>query len=585
MERYYGRKRDSPSSTDSNIESSKLKKVEINLAELPSDPGLRTPILEYDPNVRDQIRRAYLQRGPYQPIIEFPDKMIANQRRKFHKSRFADFPTWLEYSIEKDALFCLYCYLFELNNGDQTGGECFVKMGFSYWKERSRVGKHVGGPNSSHNEAQRSCEALMNQNKHIETILSKHSREVQMEYRTCLKSSIDCVKYLLRQGLAFRGHDESEDSNNRGNFLELLHFLVDHNDDIKVVALKNAPRSLKLTSSDIQKDIARVVASETVNEQMAVVLRYVDKNGLVIERLIGVEHVTSTTSLSLKEMIDKVFSRHGLSLSRLRGQGYDEASNMQGEFSGLKTLILKDSSTLVAVAKKHSKIASFFTLVAIVVNIVGASAKRCDILQDKQATLILNSLQNDKTLHGRGLNQPISLKRVGDTRWGSHYDTLISVMKMFSSIIELLEIIVDDGSNSDQKGEAENLLGFMQSFEFVFNLHLMKTILGITNELSKALQRNDQHIVNAMTLVKQLQELNDRFNEVNIELLLCVACLSPCELFSTFDKQKLVNLAEFYPKDFSGIELMELDDQLESYIVDMRISTNFKELKGIGELA
>uniref|UniRef100_A0A803Q0Z3 TTF-type domain-containing protein n=1 Tax=Cannabis sativa TaxID=3483 RepID=A0A803Q0Z3_CANSA len=490
--------------------------------------------------------------------------MIANQRRKFHKSRFADFPTWLEYSIEKDALFCLYCYLFELNNGDQTGGECFVKMGFSYWKERSRVGKHVGGPNSSHNEAQRSCEALMNQNKHIETILSKHSREVQMEYRTCLKSSIDCVKYLLRQGLAFRGHDESEDSNNRGNFLELLHFLVDHNDDIKVVALKNAPRSLKLTSSDIQKDIARVVASET--EQMAVVLRYVDKNGLVIERLIGVEHVTSTTSLSLKEMIDKVFSRHGLSLSRLRGQGYDEA-------------------TLVAVAKKHSKIASFFTLVAIVVNIVGASAKRCDILQDKQATLILNSLQNDKTLHGRGLNQPISLKRVGDTRWGSHYDTLISVMKMFSSIIELLEIIVDDGSNSDQKVQISL---FCEKHEV--EVPKMDGIFKARGKSRrKAHEMTNLHYFQVdlfySVIDQQLQELNDRFNEVNIELLLCVACLSPCELFSTFDKQKLVNLAEFYPKDFSGIELMELDDQLESYIVDMRISTNFKELKGIGELA
>ena len=41
----------------------------------------------------------------------------------------------------------------------------------------------------------------------------------------------------------------------------------------------------------------------------------------------------------------------------------------------------------------------------------------------------------------------------------------------------------------------------MQSFDFVFNLHLMKDILGITNELSQALQRKDQDIVNAMKLV------------------------------------------------------------------------------------
>ena len=78
-------------------------------------------------------------------------------------------------------------------------------------------------------------------------------------------------------------------------------------------------------------------------EQMAIVLRYVNKNGLVVECFLGVEHVTSTTTLSLKATLDNFFSRHGLSFSRLRGQGYDGASNMQGEFNGLKTLILKES--------------------------------------------------------------------------------------------------------------------------------------------------------------------------------------------------------------------------------------------------
>ena len=41
------------------------------------------------------------------------------------------------------------------------------------------------------------------------------------------------------------------------------------------------------------------------------------------------------------------------------------------------------------------------------------------------------------------------------------------------------------------------------SFEFVFTLHLMKNILGITNELSIALQKKkNQDIVNVMDLVK-----------------------------------------------------------------------------------
>jgi hypothetical protein len=83
----------------------------------------------------------------------------------------------------------------------------------------------------------------------------------------------------------------------------------------------------------------------------------------------------------------------------------------------------------------------------------------------------------------------------------------------------------------------------------------------------------------------QLQELNNRFSEGNTELLLCMACLNPSNLFCAFDKQKLVHLAEFYPSDFSGTDLMALDIQLQNYIVDMRSNDAFLELKGIGDLA
>ena len=83
----------------------------------------------------------------------------------------------------------------------------------------------------------------------------------------------------------------------------------------------------------------------------------------------------------------------------------------------------------------------------------------------------------------------------------------------------------------------------------------------------------------------QLQELNDRFTEASTELLLCLAYLRPDDLFSDFDKKKLIRLAEFHLKDFSSTELMKLDSQLETYILDVRSSKQFVELKGIGDLA
>lgn len=41
-------------------------------------------------------------------------------------------------------------------------------------------------------------------------------------------------------------------------------FIYDHNDDFKAVTLENAHKNLKFTSSDIQKNIVRASAEETL---------------------------------------------------------------------------------------------------------------------------------------------------------------------------------------------------------------------------------------------------------------------------------------------------------------------------------
>ena len=58
---------------------------------------------------------------------------------------------------------------------------------------------------------------------------------------------------------------------------------------------------------------------------------------------------------------------------------------------------------------------------------------------------------------------------------------------MFFIVVEVLEITKD--GLSDQKVEALSIMRSILFFEFVFALHLMKNILGITNELSIALQK------------------------------------------------------------------------------------------------
>ncbi|XP_034887192.1 uncharacterized protein [Populus alba] len=239
---------------------------------------------------------------------------------------------------------------------------------------------------------------------------------------------------------------------------------------------------------------------------MAVVIRYVDNNGHIIECFLGIQHVSNTTASSLKAVIKALFSKHGLSISRLRGQGYDGASNMRGEFNGLKALILNNNPsayyvhcfahrlqlTLVAVTKKHNEVRDVFNFISSIINIVGASCNRMEVIREKQYARIIEGLENGEISSGQDLNQETSLRRYGDTRWGSHYITIIRLLAMFSSVLDVLEIIREDGMNSEQRMEAIVLT------------------------------------------------------------------------------EKLICLALFYPSEFSIMDLMVLGDQLDTYIIDLR---------------
>lgn len=82
-----------------------------------------------------------------------------------------------------------------------------------------------------------------------------------------------------------------------------------------------------------------------------------------------------------------------------------------------------------------------------------------------------------------------------------------------------------------------------------------------------------------------LQELNSRFDEVTTELLSCMACFSPNDSFSSFNKDKLVRLAKFYPSDFSEMDFVYLENELETFCFDMKSSVDFNTLKRVECLA
>ena len=128
---------------------------------------------------------------------------------------------------------------------------------------------------------------------------------------------------------------------------------------------------------------------ESMKEQMAVVLRYVDINGFVRERFFGIVHVVDATAVTLKKEIYYLFSNCCLGIQNIREQEYDSASNMRGEWNGLQAFILNDCPyayyihcfahrlqlALVRASKAVIPLNRFFTKLILVINYIHASCK------------------------------------------------------------------------------------------------------------------------------------------------------------------------------------------------------------------
>ncbi|GJW04185.1 zinc finger MYM-type protein 1-like protein, partial [Tanacetum coccineum] len=151
----------------------------------------------------------------------------------------------------------------------------------------------------------------------------------------------------------------------------------------------------------------------------------------------------------------------------------------------------------------------------------------------------------------------------------------------------VLEFVENKGNNGSTQNQASGILVYFELFNFVFYLHLMKYILGLI--LSQALQKRDQDVVEAVSLVEsakeqlkdfrvecfntvvdmQVQEFSDRFSEASTEILTNMACLNLSDSFAQFDTSNLARLSELYPNDFDSIQRMELECQLNLYYANV----------------
>ncbi|VDI82425.1 Hypothetical predicted protein [Mytilus galloprovincialis] len=189
-------------------------------------------------------------------------------------------------------------------------------------------------------------------------------------------------------------------------------------------------------------------------EQMALCIRYVDRTATVFEDFIGFIEKEKVDAESIATAIVNYVQECGLNMDNLRGQGYDGASVMSGNISGVKARIQQ----IQPKAYYHHCRAHVLNLV------VATSCKALPEIRNLfdsvsygflvevpnewllfQDTCLVTTLINFDTLIEKA-GKKHSIQKLCETRWTARVDTLSSLIAKYKSITQSLQDILDESS-------------------------------------------------------------------------------------------------------------------------------------------
>ena len=473
--------------------------------------------------------------SPVQPTrISFPVTVLTNKKRSFNPEWYRQY-NWLEYSIEKNAAFCFACRFFGSNAVCRIRPEAtFTSTGFRNWKHASgttgSLAKHDNS--ASHKGSMLDWQqSLLNSSQGTSLPERLHSSRAELikKNRHYMRSIIDVLLLCCQQEISLRGHKESIESANRGNFCELLTVLAKH-DPIIQDRLSNGPRNATYTSPMIQNTVLSIMAENVQrqicdsvkkagfysiladetkdagrHEQLSIVVRYVDvKLGKVYERFLTYVEAKSQNAESLSSYILDTLSKYGLDTKHIVSQGYDGASVMSGRCSGVQQII----KNVAPQAMYIHCYAHCLNLVLVDTTKINTDASSFFVLLEALYVFLTTSkahaiyLEKQKELHPT--QQIHEMVRLSDTRWTSRWSAVNAICKTFESIIATLEAI-QLGSDKMKAIEAGGLLLQVNNFKFLVHLVVFDRLLTTTHSLSNQLQCIELDIGKAGNLVRSTQ--------------------------------------------------------------------------------
>lgn len=245
-------------------------------------------------------------------------------------------------------------------------------------------------------------------------------------------------------------------------------------------------------------------------EQLTMILRYVDikkepevsqHQVCIKESFLGFVPLKETTGAFMTETLVDELQNVGLQIDNLRGQGYDNGSNMKEKHNGVQQRVLDMNPRAFFVpCSAHS--------LKLVVN----DAVKCCLQATKFFGIVQHLYNFFSTSTHRwqvlvSIIKDLTIKPLNETRWESRIDALKPLRYHLADIYDaLLEIYEDTNlkgsSGSSTRVEAKGLADAVSKYEFVVSLVTWYNILFEVNITSKHLQDKDADLNSA---TKQLE--------------------------------------------------------------------------------
>ncbi|XP_060959309.1 uncharacterized protein LOC115720250 [Cannabis sativa] len=509
---------------------------------------------------------------------------------------------WLVYSVSQNKVFCFCCKLFSTKH--HVGH--FADEGINDWHNISeRLRSHEKNKHHIMSIATWvELEKRLKLNQTIDKGLQEQINQEREHWKRVLERIIAIVRRLGKNNLAFRGSSEKLYDDSNGIFLQMIELFAEFDSTMQehVRRIMAHETHYHYLSHKIQNEIIQLLACEVKKsiigkvkeakyfsvlldctpdasneEQMSLVLRCVnvsDSPIFVDEYFIEFIKVNDTSGLGLLNELLHALHTLDLDVDNIRGQGYDNGSNMKGKNKGVQSRLLElnprafytpcacHSLNLVLsdMANCCSKAVSFFGVLQRIYSLFSASTKRWKVFTD--------------------LVSGLTVKPLSETRWESRVESVKAVRFQAPQIITALLYLANSNEDAKTKNDAETLATYnIQNFEFLLNLVIWYDLLSAVNKVSIVLQSEDMQIDVAIRQLKTLLSFLQKYRETGFEETMVAATkiASEMKIEPVFIEKRTCHRKKQFDESTSNAVVQSPVDSFKInyflYIVDQAISS------------